>query len=222
MKKSYKFEAHAHTAESSACAFITASELVGNYHAAGYDGVVITDHLYAFMTTPYCDWEVYIDHLLRGYKAAKKRGKKLGMEILLGMEIRFDNVNSDFLVYGIDEDFLRANPHLNQLNPREFYKRFGDELLIIQAHPCRDHNDAHFTDAIHGIEVFNGNPRHNNNNKRAQALYAANPHYYTLAGSDTHQPGDVGTGWVAFDQPVTTSKQFCDLVKQRAYSHGRG
>lgn len=47
-----------------------------------------------------------------------------------------------------------------------------------------------FEDAIHGTEIINGNPRHDNYNDRALELARRHPEYYRLAGSDTHQSGD--------------------------------
>ena len=41
------FELHAHTSECDIAAHATAAELVRLYHAAGYDGMVITDHYFA-------------------------------------------------------------------------------------------------------------------------------------------------------------------------------
>ena len=219
MIKTYKFDTHIHTAESSICSTIPAAEMVDKYHAAGFSGIAITDHLYAFATTPYCDWDVFIDHLLRGYKAAKKRGDEIGLNVILSMELRFNNILSDFLIYGIDEAFLRANPFLQELTPQEFFKRHGDKLLIIQAHPYRVGYGAVFMDSIHGVEVYNGNNQgyHDNRNEKAQALCAAHPKYYPLKGSDAHSETNMCTGWINLNRPATDSHQFCDLVKQREY-----
>ena len=41
------FELHAHTSECDIAAHATAAELVRLYHAAGYSGMVITDHYFS-------------------------------------------------------------------------------------------------------------------------------------------------------------------------------
>ena len=41
------FELHAHTSECDLAAHASGAELVRLYHAAGYDGMVITDHYFA-------------------------------------------------------------------------------------------------------------------------------------------------------------------------------
>ena len=53
----------------------------------------------------------------------------------------------------------------------------------------RDGNTTVFEDAIHGTEIINGNPRHDNYNDRALDLARRHPEYYRLAGSDTIRVG---------------------------------
>ncbi|MDA6864799.1 hypothetical protein OSL55_27745, partial [Escherichia coli] len=79
-----------------------------------------------------------MDHYLSGYKASKKRGDELGFDVILGAELRFPQNDNDYLVYGIDEDWLRSNPYMCCTSAREFYEKFHNEVLIIHAHPYRD------------------------------------------------------------------------------------
>ena len=110
--------------------------------------------------------------------------------MLLGAELRFPENDNDYLVYGIDEAWLRSNPYVCCMSAREFFQKFHDQVLIIHAHPYRDGNTTVFENAIHGTEIINGNPRHDNYNDRALELARRHPEYYRLAGSDTHQSGD--------------------------------
>ena len=218
MKKTYKFDTHIHTRESSMCSHIPAAELVEKYHAAGYDGIAITDHIYAYTTDQFDDWDDFIDYLMHGYKIAKKRGDEIGLSVILGLELRYKHVFCDFLIYGHDEAFLRANPNLNDLTPQEFYKRHGNDLLIIQAHPYRVGYGPVFKDCIHGVEVFNGNPGADNRNEKALALCAARPDYCPTKGSDVHSVYDIGTANINLDRLATDSRMFCELIKQKEYS----
>jgi len=219
MTKAYKFDPHTHTAESSLCSLLSANEMVDMYHAAGFGGIAVTDHIHEYFVSKCGDWDACVDRLLSGYKNAKSRGDELGLDVILGVEIRFNNVYGDFLVYGMDEKFLRQNPYIHRLNPQEFFKCHGDELLIIQAHPYRG-EDSPKLDCVHGLEVYNDNPRHVNNNDKTVALCASRPELYTTSASDTHQAGDVGTGWMEFNQPVVDAWQFRDLVRGREYLLG--
>ena len=98
------------------------------YKAAGYDGIVVTDHYHRgyFEKNFYsrqakqATWSEKIDKYLSGYKGALEAGKRLGLTVLLGMEIRFDGSSNDYLVYGVDEAFLRENPELYSLGLSNF------------------------------------------------------------------------------------------------------
>lgn len=218
----FKFEPHAHTAESSACSSLPARELVERYHVAGFDGIAITDHLYKYLVANHNNqWDACIDYLLQGYKAAKQRGDELGMKVILGMELSFTDRHNDYLVYGFDEEFLRNNPNLCSLGIKKFFRRYGKDLLIIHAHPYRYGNEAVFPEYIHGVEVHNGNPRHPNNNKKAMSLYTARPELYPINASDAHELEDVGVGWIEFKRPVVDSFQFRDAVRRREYRRGK-
>ena len=75
------------------------------------------------------DWQKAMDHYLSGYKASKKRGDELGFDVILGAELRFPQNDNDYLVYGIDEDWLRSNPYMCCTSAREFYEKFHNEVL---------------------------------------------------------------------------------------------
>ena len=223
MKKKFLIDTHMHTAEISSCGRIPAAELALRCRSHGYDSIVITDHLnQEFLSRlPFNDdWDKIIDHFLSGYKTAKKQGEEIGLNVLLGAEIQFTINENDYLIYGIDEDFLRSNPFLHLLSPWEFFDKFGNEILIIQAHPFRDGNETVFPECIHGVEVYNGNPRHNNYDHKALDLCAANPQFYRLHGSDIHCDGDFGRAWMLFDEEIPDSHSFHAAIKQNEYSMG--
>lgn len=80
--------------------------------------MVITDHYYDgfFEALHGMSWNNKIDMYLKGFRLAEEEGKKTGVNILLGMELRFKENFNDYLVYGIDEDFLKHNKELYKLN----------------------------------------------------------------------------------------------------------
>ncbi len=158
MSRLYQFDVHMHTAETSKCGRIPAADLVDRYKAAGYDGIIITDHLHQeYISLLYCydDWDTCVDRFLDGYRRAKKRGDEVGIQVLLAAELRFAENDNDYLVYGIDEAWLRAHPYPFRMGPVEFFQRFQDDLLIVQAHPFRDGNRFVRLDCVHGLEVVN-------------------------------------------------------------------
>lgn len=223
MENHFKLDAHVHTSETSSCGFLSAAELVKRYHALGYNGIVITDHLHEeYISSLKCkeDWNSCVDHFLYGYKAAKKEGKEIGLEVILGAEIRFGINDNDYLIYGFDENFLRQNPFLHRLTPWEFFEKYGNEILIIHAHPYRNGNETVFVECVHGVEVFNGNPRHNNRNEKALELYNSNPALYSLCGSDTHRDADEGRAYMLFDEHIFNSHLFINNIKRCKYKIG--
>lgn len=219
MKKAYRFETHFHTKESSPCGCVPAAESVRKYYESGYDGIVITDHFSAGVlgSEGGTSWQTAMDRFLKGYWAAKNEGEKLGLTILLGAEFRFPGNYNDFLVYGLSEDFLRGWEWLYEASLQSFFP-IADKLgfAVVQAHPfraeCYRENPAY----LHGIEVFNGNPRHNSKNMLAKE-WAQKYGLLESAGSDFHKMEDLAGASVLLGKRPRTSLEFAHLLRERAY-----
>ena len=216
----FLFDPHTHTAETSKCGHLPAAEVVDRYVRSGFSGLVVTDHLhpeYLSRIDKDHDWNKAMDHYLSGYHASKKRGDEVGFQVILGTELRFPENDNDYLVYGIDEDWLRSNPYVCCMSAREFWQKFHDQVLIIHAHPYRDGNTVVFEDAVHGTEIINGNPRHDNHNDLALDLARRHPGFFRLAGSDTHQAGDEARAGVILPEKPADSFAYKDLIEQRRF-----
>ena len=216
----YLFDPHTHTAETSKCGRLPAAEVVDRYVRHGFAGLVVTDHLhpeYLSRIDTDHDWNAVCDHYLSGYRASKRRGDEVGLQVLLGAELRFPENDNDYLVYGIDEQWLRSNPYVCCMSAREFFQKFHDQVLIIHAHPYRDGNTTVFEDAVHGTEIINGNPRHDNYNDRALELARRHPEYYRLAGSDTHEDGDEARAGVILPERPVDSFAYKALIEQHRF-----
>ena len=216
----FLFDPHTHTAETSKCGHLPAAEVVDRYVRNGFSGLVVTDHLhpeYLSRIDKDHDWNKVMDHYLSGYHASRKRGDEVGFQVILGAELRFPENDNDYLVYGIDEDWLRSNPYVCCMSAREFWQKFHDQVLIIHAHPYRDGNTVVFEDAVHGTEIINGNPRHNNHNDLALDLARRHPDFFRLAGSDTHQAGDEARAGVILPEKPADSFAYKDLIEQRRF-----
>ena len=90
-------------------------------------------------------------------------------------------------------------------------------MLIIHAHPYRDGNTVVFEDAVHGTEIINGNPRHDNHNDLALDLARRHPDFFRLAGSDTHQAGDEARAGVLLPEKPADSFAYKALIEQRRF-----
>ena len=213
----FLYETHLHTKESSGCGHVPAAQMVEEYLERGYAGIVVTDHL-PDDTLPRFpnDWQKWIDHYLMGYKAAKAAGDRLGLDVILGVELRFPADTSDFLLYGADEEFLRANPFLFNTNLKRFSRKYGKQVLIAQAHPYRFPFPL-YPRHIHGVEIVNANERHDNSNDLALALTKKHKNLIQLAGSDAHRMEDIGRAALVLPQRVTNSHNLKQLLEGGHY-----
>lgn len=211
---SFLFETHYHTPNTSYCGHIGPKDALPKYRELGYRGVVVTDHYYKdwFEDKGNLSWKQKIDLWLAGYRAAAALAERNGLTVILGMELRFTDSWNDYLVYGIDEDFLTRNPELYHMTPAEF-RRFSDEngLFFAQAHPFRSNCSPQDPACLHGVEIFNGNLRHDSRNEEAEA-FARDHQLLALSGSDFHEWEDLGRGGMIFSKCPSDSKELAALL----------
>lgn len=211
----YKIETHLHTSEGSRCGKLTAEEMMGYYYRAGYKTVFVTNHFASKQLDPWGDipWDAKMDRYLLGYRNAKAAGEALGMNVLLGAEFKFADSVRHYLVYGIDEAFLKMYPDLEKWNAEDFWPiAQKHNLLVIQAHPFRDLKHTPTPNIVHGLEVINPNPRHKSYDRFSEVI-AEEFGLYRTSGSDAHRPEDVGRGGIASEQEIRTVEEFIKLVK---------
>jgi histidinol phosphatase-like PHP family hydrolase len=213
------FDVHVHTAEVSHCGRLSASETVEIYVSAGYDGICVTDHYNrGYFESLEGSWSERIDRYYSGYEIARARGEKLGLTVLHGAEIRIDGAGNEYLVYGVSKEDMISHPHLYALTIEElsdFVHSHGG--MIFEAHPFRPDLFLADTRFLDGIEVFNGNPRHNSSNYRAIGAAAENG-MLMLSGSDSHEHGDCGLGGMVFRTPVKTEADLLSAFRSGNYA----
>ncbi len=215
----YRYDIHVHTMETSRCGYVQAREVVARYKELGYAGICITDHLhdlYISLMDCHENWQQCVTRYMHGYNEAKKAGDELGLDVIFGIELRFPENESDYLIYGVDEAWLRANPYVCHMDHKAFFEKFGHEVLIIHAHPYR-YCDEVFYDCVHGLEIANCNPRHDSRNPLALELARAHPALYRLCSSDAHRAGDEGRAAVLFDERITDSHALKAAIESRAF-----
>jgi len=186
----YLYETHMHTSEVSGCAVSTAEQQVRSYKNRGYAGIIVTDHfINGYSTCPKkLPWDKKMNHIVSGYLEAKKAGDKCGLDVFFGW--KFTIRGSDFLTYGLDLEFLLANPGLDKLGVEDYsslVRKSGG--FLAQAHPYRDawyieHKFPVQHDLVDAIEVFNPLDTKKCN---AKAFAFAQQHELPMqAGSDSH------------------------------------
>ena len=182
-------EMHAHTKESSSCGWLAAADLIDALAERKYGAVVITDHYIPGQRQNPEDRQAF----LAGFHHAKEAGDARSIVALPGIEIRFQDKKEDYLVYGMEEeDILGLPDDVCAWGIRKFHSFANDKgWMVYQAHPFRSKMLPADPSEIDGMETFNGNPRHNNQN-RLSSSFAMRHSLRTIAGSDIHRPGDVG------------------------------
>jgi len=213
-----RIELHAHTSPASTCGRATPEEMIGAYHAVGYDAVHVTNHFQ--YRTDGTGKNEYIDRFLDDYYKAEEEGNQLGMRVYLGAEIRFtENVN-DYLVFGVDRNLLEEIYDLLPFGIQNFRKNFSmPKSLFVQAHPRRDGMEEVDPSLLDGVEIFNMHPNHNSRNGLTSTIVKAQGYSIVTAGSDFHHPGKGHEGLAALRSAFLPKDSFelASLIKEGAY-----
>lgn len=209
----YKFETHCHTKEVSCCGKMSAADIVEAYIKKGYSGIAITDHYTTatFLKKENLKTSEIADHFLTGYRAALEASNGR-LDIILGMEITFYENNNDYLVYGVTEEFLKKYTNLMDMGIERFCKlAHKNGMVVFAAHPFRNAMTIIRPSTLDGIEVHNGNKRHDSRNEIAY-LWAQKFGLAMSSGSDCHQKADVGRGGIITKKRITNSQMLIDAL----------
>lgn len=209
----YCYDLHTHTAPVSPCGRLSVRELIAQYRALRYDGIVLTDHFRTDFWNGEGDWNACAERFL----APWREGCALALEgfwVGRGMEIRFYDSPNDFLLYGWSTELFLAEGH-NWLTMglENFFAQYHEQMLIIQAHPNR-WDSTHPADRrwLHGVEVYNTNPRHDSHNEVTMAWVKETTGLILTAGSDSHCTEDVGRTGILTDRPLRSEAELAALL----------
>lgn len=185
-----KIELHCHSSGVSMCSDISAPEMIRFYHEEKYQGLVITNHFYPWYPKTQKGYEKYVDEYIEEYNLLKDVGECSDIKVYLGMEIRFFENENDYLLYGIDEDFVRAIPR-NCKTLEDFipFVRQYPNVILIQAHPFRNGMTLKDTELLDGIEVYNLHPNHNSRVGLAAKYADMEKFDICTCGTDFHHIG---------------------------------
>ena len=211
----FKIETHIHTSEVSPCSRKKAKDLVRAYKEAGYSTIFITDHFQENTVDVYGDipWEDKMAIFLGGYYRAKYEGDLIGLTVLPGAEFRFPETANHYLAYGITKEFLDAHPDISTMDIEKFSKIAHEAgIFIVQAHPYRDGKTTPTPEFIDAVEVYNSNPRHEDNSELTEA-FVKEFGLPVTAGSDAHRDEDIAHTGLESDFEIKTVEDFVRLVK---------
>jgi len=220
----FRTETHLHTAETSPCGKVSAAEMVKRYYDAGYKTLFISDHFFAkyFDTLGELSPEEKVERFLLGYEEAKAVGDTLDMNILLSAELRLNGSNNDYLLYGVDKEFLTNASKMLDMSLEEFYAYAKEQgVTVIQAHPLRDGRCTPTPEFVDGLEAHNGNPRHENYTDKVMEL-AKEYKKFVTGGSDAHRPEDVGSSGIMTEKEICTAKDYIDVLLEGSFTIIKG
>ena len=216
----FKTELHLHSAPVSACGKCYPEEIVQAYLEHGYHTIVLTNHFsrFTFKNKRMGDlselpWQEKVDYYMKGYHELKAAAEGK-INVIFGCELRSNLDENDYLIYGLDEAFLRRMVGFYDMPTAEVSARIREAgFLFLQAHPFRDFmqmvNPAH----LDGIEVFNGNPTQDSRNDIAR-IWAERFGLIGTSGSDFHRIMDGSfAGGILTDDPITSNEQLLEILR---------
>ena len=105
-----KIETHVHTG-GSWCALCELEELFCHYKNYGYGGIVVTNHYsYSeYLNHDFNSFRDYAKYFFSLIEKAIEMGKKHGMKVFYGAEVRLNSDNTEYVLYGFDKNFLLDN-----------------------------------------------------------------------------------------------------------------
>lgn len=217
----YHIETHLHTTHTSKCGWLTADELAPKYKEAGYDAVIVTDH-YNRTTFDYLKVDLSapgdkLTPFLSGYHKMAEVGLKCGLRVFRGAELRFDESDNDYLLFGYTDELLADPESVFRMGIAAFSQLAHSKgALIIQAHPYRKGCTPAIACYLDGVEVYNASPRHDSHNEMA-AAYAQQFGLITTSGSDCHRLEDIGRAGIISTTMPSESFGMMRLIRSRNY-----
>jgi len=192
----YLYETHLHTAGVSKCAISIGSDYIAGYKKKGYTGLIVTDHFYNAncAISRKLPWEKWVEYFYSGYENAKEKGDLLDFDVFFGWEETFDGCD-DYLIYGLDKEWLLAHPECKTWTRLEQYRAVRDAGgCVVQAHPFRQRayipRIVLSTGCVDAVEVVNGGHEDFSFDALANS-YAKKLGKPVTAGTDIHDAADI-------------------------------
>ncbi len=152
MEKMIKIDGHVHSKGISGCSRVSCEEIVEEKIKLGYRGAILVNHCQSWYYPPE-EHENYIERLIEEFRRGKAYADSRNFKWFLGIEVTLTDPHySDWLLYGVTEEFLRNTPCLYQLSQKALFELCEENgILLVQAHPFR--NGVGLPEYMHGVEI---------------------------------------------------------------------
>ncbi len=185
---SHKIELHAHSVPVSTCCSCPMERCLELYAQKGVEAICLTNHFFTNNRNfSGKSKEECVDFYISGYESFKEAAKPYGINIILGMELRFDEDNNHYLIYGVDRNIVEKSFDYLPKTLKDYRKNMPlDKSIIIQAHPFRDGNIPADKALVDGYETLNFVPDKNNRNSVCAEYVKEKNIEICTCGSDFH------------------------------------
>lgn len=214
----FKTELHCHSKGASPCARVNGEEIVEKFSKSGYSTLVLSNHFgqNVYEIYGFTDWQAFVDNFVGEYETVKRAAAEK-LNVLLGIELRFVQNDNDYLVLGITEEFLRANPFFYTMTVAEFHEICKEQgFLLIQAHPFRNRMVIIPPSHLDGVEVFNGHFGHDSRNEIAE-LWAEKYSLLKTSGTDFHYADVPTNGGILTESKIQNMQELVEVFKSGNY-----
>lgn len=213
----YRYDTHVHTSEASRCGRMSGAEMARFYKRHGYNGIFITDHFVngSTRTSPDMSWEEKMRIFSSGYESARAEGEKIGLDVFFGIE--FNYKQTEFLVYGLDAEWLLSHPDCDKLDLRAFSELAHEAgAFIVHAHPFRQRPYIKairlYPDCVDAVETVNAAHLEDMPFDRRAEWYASEFGLYRTGGSDNHVENQKLLGGILTDIKLSGAADYAKAV----------
>ena len=213
----YKYEMHGHTKMVSQCGQMEPKDIIDTYKYSGYSGLVVTEHYspLTFGLNSYYKPQRLIEFYLSSYYEMKKYETD-DFSVMFGMELRHYATGADYLIYGVDPEWLRQQGNLLAKFERQVYKMMHEQgYLVFQAHPFRPYILRCNPKYIDGIEIYNGKCDKKTNDKAL--AWAEKTGKLMVSGSDFHEGEQLARGGIITEKPIKNNADLLDVLKSQDF-----
>ena len=214
-------DTHLHTTHVSRCGQLEAQEIVAGYKAAGYSALIVTDHFnrttFDYLGLDPAGKGDRVGAFLEGYRRVREEGERQGLRVFKGAELRFDECENDYLLYGWADELLAEPEEIFRMGIAAFSPiARGQGALLIQAHPYRHGCTPAIARYLDGVEIYNASPRHDSRDALA-VHYAKEFGLIGTAGSDCHRNEDIARAGIGTERLPSDSMEMMRLLRSRNF-----
>ena len=219
----FYYETHCHSSACSKCGCSDPVSMALSYKAAGYSGMVFTEHCARGNTSVdrNLPWGEQIDVFYDSYLDAKNAVEDKNFKVMFGLEYGYGQ-GKEALLYGIDIHFLLNFDDFNTVSIEELSRRVREYGgVIIAAHPMRSRPYIpHLNEP--DMSLFDGMEKYNfadtpEDFERELALSQKHPNVIFTAGSDRHSEIDELKAGIATEYPIKNIEHLAQTLKQGTF-----